>query len=633
MTSPDAATPHAPKGASAALVLASLGVVFGDIGTSPLYTFGECLAHHHLAVSADNIYGLVSLLFWSLTLVVTAKYVALLMNADNRGEGGIMALVTLLPKRFRTAEGGRVGFVSLLVIAGAALLFGDGVITPAISVLSAVEGLGVARPDLKPYVVPVTVGILVGLFAVQRKGTGSLGALFGPVMLGWFACIGGLGLWSSRLHPGIWAALSPHHAVAYFAEHGFAGAGILGSVVLAVTGGEALYADMGHFGRSPIRIAWFAVAYPCLVASYVGQGALVLARPEAASAPFFAQVPGGGVGLALVGLAAAATVIASQGLISAVFSLTHQALRLGYLPRVAVAHTSSEHEGQIYVPLANWALAISCIALVLIFQESARLAAAFGLAVSGTMGITSIVFSYVTHYQWGWSKAKSGLLLAGLLALDLPFFFATSLKFFDGGYLPFALGAGLFLVMTTFFVGRALLDDHLRRSAGDLDAFVADLDARGVRRLAGLGVVMTAAGTGTPPVLARMVRRFEAVHETVFLLTVATESAPFVEAAERLTVASVGRGFFRVTARYGYMEDPVVPSAVLHAMRQAGVETAANDVVYLLGRETLLATDRGRMSAWRESLFAFLSRNAVDPTLYFRLPAAQVVELGSRVDL
>ncbi len=626
-------TAGAHSGPVAGLVLGALGVVFGDIGTSPLYTFQECLHHPHLDVSAANIYGVVSLLFWSLTLVVTLKYVALLMLADNRGEGGIMALVTLLPREYRSAPKGRIAFVSVLVIAGAALLFGDGVITPAISVLSAMEGLGIANEGLKPYIVPLTVGILVGLFAIQRQGTGSLGRLFGPVMVAWFLCIGGLGLYSTLAWPGIWAALSPTYALAYFSEHGLPGAAILGSVVLAVTGGEALYADMGHFGRRPIRIAWLAVAYPCLVLSYAGQGARILSDPSAASNPFFSQVPAGAWTYALVALAAGATVIASQGLISAVFSLTHQAIRLGYLPRVLTRHTSSEVEGQIYVPLANWGLAIACITLVLLFQESSKLAAAFGLAVSGTMGITSAVFFYVTWKVWGWPRWRSALLLVALLGLDLPFFAATCLKFFDGGYLPFLLGAGLFVIMTTFFAGRALLSEHLAASGAAIPDFLAEIKRSPPVRLPGLGVVMTAHGSGIPAVLMRMTRRFHVLHEYVFVLTANTEAAPFVEPEARLRVEPLGDGLFRVIVSYGYMEDPVIASAVLHAIREAGLVVSREQVTYVLGRESFMATDRGQMSGVREALFAFLSRNAADPSLYFQLPPQQVLEIGTRVDL
>ena len=620
-----------PHGSTLALALGALGVVFGDIGTSPLYTFQECIHHHNLAVNQQNVFGIVSLIFWSLTLVVTVKYVALLMRADNRGEGGIMALVTLLPARLRTAVGGKVGVVSLLVIAGAALLFGDGVITPAISVLSAMEGLVVAKSELEPYVVPLTCGILVGLFAVQRRGTGTLGALFGPVMTLWFLCIAALGAWGTVQNPGILAALSPTWAAGFFAQHGLPGAAILGSVVLAVTGGEALYADMGHFGRRPIRIAWMGLCYPCLVLSYLGQGANVLAHPTAAASPFFSMVPAGPWTYALVVLAAAATVIASQGLISAVFSLTYQALRLGYLPRVEVEHTSSEFEGRIYVPLANQALAVGCIGLVLVFQHSSKLAAAFGLAVSGTMAITSIVFAWMARHHWGWPRWKAGLVLTLLLALDLPFFAATCLKFFSGGYLPFAIGAGLFLVMTIWVAGRSLLSEQLASSSGALDAWLVELGP--LRRLPGLCVVMSSSATGAPAPLVQMARRFAAAHEAIFLLTITTESAPWVDAASRLSVVSLGSGVYRVLVRYGYMEDPVLPSAVLHAVREVRLQVEPASVVYLLGRESFMKTDRGRMSGWREAIFAFLSRNAQDPTLYFKLPPAQVLELGSRVDL
>jgi KUP system potassium uptake protein len=619
--------------ASAALILGALGVVFGDIGTSPLYAFYECIHKHHLDINEANVLGVVSLMFWSMTLVVSAKYVALLMNADNRGEGGILALVTLLPARFREAPGGRVHFVSLLVIAGAALLFGDGVITPSISVLSAMEGLEVASPAFKPYVVPLTVGILVGLFAVQRRGTGAIGAFFGPVMLVWFAVIAGMGLWTTRLYPGVFSALSPTWAIAFFAEHGLPGMAILGSVVLVVTGGEALYADMGHFGRSPIRVAWTAITYPALTLSYLGQGALVLHQPEAASTPFFSQVPVGPALYALVGLAAMATVIASQALISAVFSLAYQAMRLGYFPRVRIRHTSSELQGQIYVPIANWALAVSCVALVAVAGSSSKLAAAYGLAVSGTMALTSIVFAYVAVFHWGWSRLRAGVVLALLLAIDLPFLGATCLKFFEGGYLPFALGAALLLLMSTFVTGRSLLGEHLREKSASTDQLRGWLARPDLRRLPGLAVVMTATGDGVPPVLAHLFRRFSALHENVFLLTAHTEATPWVDGEGRLRLEPMGGGFFRVHVHYGYLEEPVVPSAVLHAIKLAHLDVEHEEIVYVLGRESFIASNRGRMSAWRESVFAFLVRNASDPTLYFRLPPNQVVELGSRVDL
>ena len=626
-------TDHHAKGSSAALALGALGVVYGDIGTSPLYTFFECIHHPGFVIDEASVLGVASLLFWSLTLVVTLKYVAVILRADNRGEGGILALLTLLPERLRAAPGGQLGLVSVLVIAGAALLFGDGVITPAISVLSAMEGLTVAEKGLAPYVVPATVAILVGLFAIQSRGTGSLGRFFGPVMLVWFAVIGGLGLWSTVQHPGVWAALSPHHAAHFLFAHGFAGLGILGSVVLAVTGGEALYADMGHFGRFPIRVAWLAVAYPCLSLAYLGQAALILSRPEAAASPFFAMVPTGGWTYALVVLAGVATIIASQALISAVFSLTHQAIRLGYMPRVAIRHTSSAMEGQIYVPLANWALAICTITLVVVFQHSARLAAAFGLAVSGTMAITSVVFGYVTWHVWKWPRWATVLVVAAMLALDIPFFAATCLKFFDGGYIPFALGAGLFLLMTTFVAGRALLGEHLAGRSAALPAFIAGLQASAPNRLPGLAVVMASSTQGVPALLKLAVERFRSVYEHVFLLTVTTEAVPYVEPADRLKVEPLGANFYRVQVRSGFMEAPVVPSAVLHAIREVGLDINPKDVVYMLGRESFVATNRGKMSAWREQIFAFLARNASDPTQFYGLPPHQVLELGSRVDL
>ena len=630
-THPHAAERH--NHGTRALVLGALGVVFGDIGTSPLYTFQECINHHHLAIEPGNILGVISLIFWSLTLVVTVKYVAVLMNCDNRGEGGILALLALVPAPLREVKGGVVGLVSLLVIAGAALLFGDGVITPAISVLSAMEGLVVASERLAPFVVPATCAILFALFWVQKRGTGSLGTFFGPIMLVWFLAIGGLGFANTLAYPAIWGALSPHHAVEFFVHHGAPGFAILGSVVLAVTGGEALYADMGHFGRGPIRIAWMLVAYPALVLCYFGQGALLLVKPAAISAPFFSMIPAGPWTLALVVLAAFATIIASQGLISAVFSLCHQAIRLGYMPRMRVLHTSSEVEGQIYLPVVNWGLAVACLALVLVFRESEKLAAAYGLAVSGTMALTSIVFYFVLHTAKGWSKLSAGLVLVAFLLLDIPFCLATCLKFFDGGYLPFALGLVLFIVMVTWCRGRSLLREYLGSSCGELTPFLEIVEGRLLHRLPGLGVVLSTSPTGTPPALAMMVRIFRAVHEYVFVVTISTEDVPYIRDGERTTVEPLGKNFYRVIMRHGFMEIPRVPDALTEAIQRAGLPEGLPQPTYVLTRESFLATNRGRMGELAENLFSLLSKNATNPSLAFNLPPEQVIELGFRVDL
>jgi KUP system potassium uptake protein len=626
----DHATPHA--GSTGKLALAALGIVFGDIGTSPLYTLKECLSEQHgVPRAAENTLGVLSLIFWALMLVVTVKYLTFIMRADNRGEGGILALLALLPEKLRTQKGGGIGWVALLVIIGAALLYGDGMITPAISVLSAVEGLEIATPAFKPYIIPITCGVLLGLFSIQRHGTGGVGKMFGPVMLLWFATIGGLGAWHIVKYPGVLAALSPVHAVSFFVRHGGRGFAVLGSVVLAVTGGEALYADMGHFGSRPIRLSWLAFVMPALVLAYFGQGALVLAQPELATQnPFFAMVPTGGWTYALVGLSAAATVIASQALISGAFSLTHQAVQLGFFPRVTVRHTSSEAEGQIYVPEINWLLAIACIALVLAFKESSKLAAAYGIAVTGTMGITSIVYFLVTRQTWGWPVTKAAPLLVLFLAFDIPFFASNILKFMDGGYVPVLVALAFLVVMVNWKTGRRILAEAIAAKSPPLDGFMKDLT---VPRVPGAAVFMSSNPNGTPPVLFHHASRIGVLHETLLMLTVTVDHFPTVADAERITTESLGKGFYRIVARFGFMETPDVPVLVARACAQLELAVDPHKVTYYLGRETFLATPKGKMGVLSESLFSYLSRNSVAATSYFAIPSEQVVELGSQIDL
>lgn len=621
-------------GGFGALVLGSLGVVFGDIGTSPLYTVQECVGPN--GVPADvpaNVLGILSLIFWSLTLVVTFKYVAVLMNADNHGEGGIMALLALVPGHLRVERAGRIGLAALLVMAGSSLLFGDGIITPAISVMSAMEGLGAANPHWAKWSLPLTCAILIALFAVQSRGTGTLGRFFGPIMLLWFITIGLLGLRSIAHHPAILWAFLPTHGISFLLSHRMGSLHVLGSVVLAVTGGEALYADMGHFGKTPIRVAWLAVTFPCLVLCYFGQGAMILRDPGLASGPFFSLVPQGGMTLALVVLAAAATVIASQGLISAVFSLTHQAIRLGYFPRLQVLHTSSKVEGQIYVPAMNWFLAIACLALVLIFKHSSRLAAAFGLAVSGTMAITSVVFFFVTRQSWNWPRWKAVGLLLLFLTFDIPFLAGTCLKFLEGGYIPFAVGIVFFAVMTTWCSGRALLRAYHQERSVDLGKLLHSLPTRGIHRIPGLAVFMASNPTGAPAVLLQQLERFKVLHEQVLLLTVTSESEPYVAEEKRVEVVPLGHGFFRVIVRCGFMELPAVPAALDVALPRTGLSFTARDALYIVGHDSFAVGEHGRMGPVREGLFAFLSTNSIDVTQSFRLPAVQVVELGNRIDL
>ncbi len=626
-----------------ALVLAALGIVFGDIGTSPLYTLKECTHSEHGVPPnvPENVLGVLSLIVWSLMLVVTVKYLIFIMRADNGGEGGILALLALVPEKLRVTKAGSVGAVAVLVVAGAALLYGDGMITPAISVLSAVEGVdvtGTLKLDLplfgvvpmKDLVVPITCVILFGLFSIQSRGTGKVGALFGPVMLLWFGTIGALGAFHVTKNPEVLGALDPRHGLSFFATHGLHGFTVLASVVLAVTGGEALYADMGHFGAKPIRLAWILLVFPALLLSYFGQGALVLADPSTATNPFFAMVPRGGWTYAMVALATAATIIASQALISGAFSLTHQAVQLGFFPRVTVKHTSSETEGQIYVPEINWLLAFACIGLVLGFKESSRLAAAYGIAVTGTMAITSIVYFVVTRYTWGWSLPKAGALLLFFLAFDIPFFAANLTKLVDGGYVPILVGAVFFTVMLVWRRGRRLLAEVMHTRTRSLEDFLGRHED--VERTKGTSVVMCSVGIGVPPILAHHAERVHALPEAVVLLTLKFQHVPHVKAGERVTVENLGSGFHRVECRCGFMDTPDIP-ALLEEAKKNGLDAKLEDVTYFLGRETILALPGGKMGQWEEGLFAFLQRNSRPATSYFRLPPDQVVEIGTQIDL
>jgi KUP system potassium uptake protein len=634
---PAAAKPHAQHAGLLALALGALGVVFGDIGTSPLYTLQVGIAPEAGAAPvAADVLGVCSLIVWALFMVVTVKYLLFIMRADNHGEGGILALLALVPRENSSSSRGgapappaRIGFVALMVIAGAALLYGDGIITPAISVLSALEGVELAAPGFKAAVVPLTCVVLLGLFAVQSRGTGGIGKVFGPVMVCWFLAIAGLGAWHIARNPSVLVALSPTWGAHYFAAHGIKGLPILGIVVLAITGGEALYADMGHFGAPPIRFAWLFVVLPALVLCYLGQGALVLRDPTAVANPFFAMVPTGAATYGLVAISTFATIIASQSLISGVFSLTHQAVQLGFFPRVTIAHTAREAEGQIYVPEMNWGLCILSITLVLWKEESGKLAAAYGIAVSGTMAITSYVYYVVTRKTWKWPAWKALPVLLLFLAFDIPFFAANLLKFFDGGYIPIAVGLAMLTVMVDWKWGRAVLAEHIASVSPKLVDFVRDLESYHATRVPGVAIVMSSNPEGTPPVLVTQSRRIHALCEKVVLLTVEVEHVPFVEEAERVTVKELGKGLWRAVMRVGFMESPKVPDV----LGRAGLPFELADATYYLGRETFLAGKAGKMGPISEGLFSFLSRNAKSATNYFGIPPEQVVELGMQIDL
>ncbi len=614
------------------LALAALGVVFGDIGTSPLYTLRECLSSDRgVPPTPENVLGILSLVFWALTMVVTVKYIGFIMKADNDGEGGIFALLALIPERIRNGAGLGLGWAVILVIVGASLILGDGMITPAISVLGAMEGLEVAAPGLAPAVVPLTCVVLLGLFSIQYRGTGSVGRVFGPIMLIWFAVLAALGVVHIVKCPAVLAAVSPHHAVRFFAAHGFHGFLVLGSVVLAITGAEALYADMGHFGRHPIRLAWFYVAMPALLLNYFGQGALLLTSAVVRH-PFFDMVPSGWLTYALVVLASMATVIASQGLISGAFSLTHQAVQLGFFPRVTIKHTSSETEGQIYVPEINWGLATASIVLVLAFRASTRLASAYGIAVTGTMAITSIVFFELSRTRWKWPLWRSVPLLVLFLAFDLPFFTSNLFKLVDGGYVPILVGAAFFIVMLTWKYGRYVYVGHLESVALPLDAFLASLEEKCPVRLPLAGVFLTSNQRGVPRIIQNLVSRMRCLPETVILLTVKILHVPYAP-SDNLFLEDLGKGFQRLTVSFGFMEESDVPRALRVTVERYGLRIDPDEVIYYLALDRFLATHSGRMGRWSETLFAFLSRNAKSATFQFKIPTLQVMEVGTQIDL
>jgi len=616
----------------------ALGVVFGDIGTSPLYALKECFfGTHSVPPTHENVLGILSLILWALILIISIKYVALVMRADNKGEGGILALTALIPGRGPAAEktGSRLAvgrpWLILLGIFGTALLYGDGMITPAISVLGAVEGLEVAAPALHPYVVPVAVGILIAMFSIQRYGTHRVGVLFGPIIITWFVTLAALGLSWIFEAPAVWGAFDPRHALTFFGANGFMGFVVLGSVVLAVTGGEALYADMGHFGRKPIRLAWFGLVLPALMLNYLGQGAMLLVKPGVEH-PFFELAPSWGL-YPLIILATMAAIIASQALISGAFSITRQAVQLGLLPRIDVQHTSATEMGQVYVPRVNWGLMIATVLIVLGFRTSGAIAAAYGIAVTLLMIITVSLFFVVATERWKWPAPLTALVLGTFLTIEVAFFGANALKIIDGGWLPLAVAIALFTMMTTWRTGRKIVGERLASRAlaiPDLFKMIADIHAV---RVPGTAIYMTGQGSGAPPALVHNLQYNKVLHERVVLLNIITVQQPHCSEEERFSVDVLGEGVFNVRLFYGFMEDPHVPRALLAAAKARGMKFDYQDVVYFLGRQTLLVTDRKGMAIWREKLFVLMSRNAVRATAYFRLPPERVVELGVQVEM
>ncbi|MEJ2667729.1 MAG: potassium transporter Kup [Deinococcales bacterium] len=613
----------------AGLSLAALGVVYGDIGTSPLYALRESFLHH-VSSSPENVLGVLSLIFWSLVIIISVKYLIFVMRADNNGEGGILALTSLVAPAHGPRRS-RVWLLLLLGLFGTALLYGDGMITPAISVLSAVQGLEVATPALTPFVIPITIAILIGLFLIQRRGTGGVGRVFGPVTLLWFCMLAVLGVSQIVRDPRVLWALDPLQGVAFFVRNGGQGFLVLGSVFLVVTGGEALYADMGHFGRRPIRLAWFAVVLPGLLLNYFGQGALVLRHPAAVSNPFYQMAPAWAL-YPVVFVATLATVIASQALISGAFSLAMQSVQLGYLPRLDIRHTSATEMGQVYVGSINWLLMVACVGLVLGFRTSSNLAAAYGVAVTMTMVITTVLLYVVATRLWGWPTWKATLLAGVLLIIDLSFFGANLFKVPDGGWFPLVMATGVFTLMTTWRRGREIVGERLRSAARPLERLLQELDTSSYARVGGTAVYMTGDPTTTPPAFAHNLRHNKVLHDRVLFVSVRTEDVPRVPSDERPTITDLGRGFYQIVLHYGFMQTARVPRD-LAVLEVGGRGFDPEATSYFLGRETLLPTKLPGMALWRERLFAVMSRNARSATAFFHIPPDRVVELGIQVEL
>lgn len=623
----------ATGGYLALLTLGSLGVVYGDIGTSPLYALRECFAGAHaVAATRDNVLGVLSLIFWSLVVIVSLKYLGIVLRATNKGEGGILALMALAFPKPSPEAGRRRALVISLGVFGAALLYGDGMITPSISVLSAVEGLKVAAPGLERFVLPLTIITLIALFAFQSHGTGRMGAVFGPVMVIWFVVLAVLGVRGILKEPHVLLALNPGLGLKFLLENGWHGFILLGSVFLAVTGAEALYADVGHFGARPIRIAWFWIVLPGLVLNYLGQGALVLFDDRNIENPFYLLAPSWGL-YPLVALATLATVIASQALISGAFSLTIQAIQLGYLPRMAVKHTSSLERGQVYLPTVNWALMLACIGLVLGFRSSSSMASAYGIAVTLTMLSTTVLFYFAARRVWNWSIAHALAVCGVFLFIETCFFLANFLKVFSGGWLPLIIGLALFTLMATWKTGRQLVWQKLLPAAMPLRAFLEDVaQSKTVPRVPGTAVFMTANPEGTPIALLHNIKHNKVLHERNLILTLLTDEVPQVEPTRRLEIEDFGDGFHRLIAHYGFMEEPNVPE-LLATVKIEGQPIHLVKTTFFLSRETIVPRESRRMARWRQWLFAVMSRNAQPASSFYRIPANRVVELGMQVEL
>ncbi len=627
---PDAAEPHhGPQDRLSTLALGAIGVVFGDIGTSPLYALKESfMGHHPLTVDREHIFGVLSLIFWTMMLIVTVKYVLVILRADNKGEGGSLALLALIMRK--ASERPWTPVVVTLGVLATALFYGDAIITPAISVLSAVEGLTVVNEGLKPLVLPITIGILVGLFAIQARGTAAIGKLFGPVIIFYFLVLAVLGIASIAQTPEILWALNPRYALNFFLLDPELAFLALGSVVLAVTGAEALYADMGHFGRKAIMVSWLYIAFPCLMLNYLGQSALLLSNPAAVESPFYLMAPAA-LRLPLVFLATVATIIASQAVISGAFSVTQQAVQLGFLPRIKILHTSAKAAGQIYAPTVNWMLLIMVIALALGFGSSSNLAAAYGIAVTGTMLITSCMLGILTLTVWKWPKPLAVLITGMFLLIDGIYFASNITKIPDGGWFPLLVAAVAFVLLTTWRTGRRLVRERLHDGAMSIELFIKSA-AHSLERVSGTAVFLSSSPDDIPPAVLHNVKHNRVLHERVLVLTVVTEQVPHMAEEKRTIVDALGEGFYRVIVRHGFMEDVDIP-ATLAKIQTCGEPIKPMDTSYFLARQTLIPSARPGMAIWREKLFAWMVRNAESAMEFFKLPTNRVVELGSQVEI
>ncbi len=620
----------ASKSSLTALTLGAIGVVYGDIGTSVLYAVKEVFGSGHVPFTPDNVYGILSIFFWTLTVIVSIKYVVLVLRADNNGEGGLVAMLALASQAVKGSP--RLRRVLLIVgIFGTSLFYGDGVITPAISVLSAVEGLEVVSPAFKRFVVPLTLVVLFGLFAVQKRGTGGIGKFFGPITLFWFLVIALLGVMQIATHPEILWAISPHYAVGFMWKQPGTTFIILGAVVLCVTGAEALYADLGHFGKKPIRLAWFAVVMPALTLNYFGQGALLIQNPAAVKNPFFLMAPDWAL-IPLVLLATAATVIASQALISGAFSVTKQVIQLGYLPRLNIQHTSVRDTGQIYIPLVNWGLFVTIVLAVVMFRSSSNLAAAYGIAVCTDMLITTVLTFFVIRYKWNYPLILCFAATGWFFIVDFAFFASNMFKLFDGGWFPLLIGGAIFILMVTWKDGRRLLNEKLRSDALDLNSFLEAVFVSPPARVEGTAVFLTAEPGTVPNALLHNLKHNKVLHEHNLFVTVRNHEVPWIGLEKRLEIESLGHDCWQVVIHYGFKNDPNVPKA-LEQIKGRGCELEAMTTSYFLSRDTVIPTIGGGMAQWREKLFAQMHHNASGAADFLKLPNNSVVELGSKIEI